>query len=242
MRQCAFLTDAIPRDTVICQDNNLNRFDASEVAMSAFSNRLLKTTACVLIGLTFVCCGPDGSPPTPLEPVAPINLSATKVAANQIDLQWEDASTNESGFRIEQKISGGEYAEIGDVGADSTSFSATELALDTMFFFRVRAYNDNGSSAYTNEASEDTVRPYILVIIDTSGSMNSTMSGQTKLHTAKDGLSDAISTENRAVFALQRFGQVCTGGCSCTASGGGCDGATWSWDWQTTTRRTCCYG
>jgi hypothetical protein len=90
-------------------------------------------------------------------PAAPSNLSATAVSQTQIDLSWTDNADNETGFKIERsKRVNTAFTEIATVGADITSFSDTGLKKNTTYFYRVRATNADGDSAYSNEASAKT--------------------------------------------------------------------------------------
>ena len=90
-------------------------------------------------------------------PAAPTSLGAVAFSISQIDLSWTDNSPNESGFKIERKTgSGGSYAEIATVGADVTTYSDTGLTEGTNYFYRVRATNAVGDSAYSNEANATT--------------------------------------------------------------------------------------
>jgi hypothetical protein len=94
--------------------------------------------------------------PPPNPPAAPSGLS-TAVATTQIDLSWVDNADNETGFKIEQSIrNNGSFSQIATVGADVTSFSDTTVRKGTTYFYRVRATNGDGDSAYSNEASATT--------------------------------------------------------------------------------------
>jgi subtilisin family serine protease len=93
-------------------------------------------------------------------PSAPSSLSATAASASQIDLSWTDNSLNESGFKIERKAgSGGTFSQIATVSPNVTSYSDTGLSASTAYYYRVRAYNWNGNSGYSNEASATTPAP-----------------------------------------------------------------------------------
>jgi RHS repeat-associated protein len=90
-------------------------------------------------------------------PAAPSGLSATLISSNQINLAWTDASSDETSFRIERKTgAGGTYSEIAVRSPGSTSYSNTNLAANTEYFYRVKAVNATGDSAYSNEASART--------------------------------------------------------------------------------------
>ncbi len=94
-----------------------------------------------------------------LYPVAnPTNLTAAAISSSRIDLTWTDNSTNESGFKIDRKKGAtGTWALIKTTGANITAFSSTGLSASSLYYYRVRAYNGQGNSAYSNEASATTL-------------------------------------------------------------------------------------
>ncbi|MCF7954780.1 MAG: DUF6288 domain-containing protein [Phycisphaerae bacterium] len=95
--------------------------------------------------------------PAPAPPAAPSGLSATAISKSQIDISWTDNATNETGFKIERSDrNNGNFVQIATVGADVTSFSDTGLKKNTTYYYRVRATNASGDSAYSNEASAKT--------------------------------------------------------------------------------------
>jgi len=96
------------------------------------------------------------APPAP--PAAPGSLQATAVSKSQINLSWADNSSDETGFRIERGLTSTSFAEIAVVGANVRAFSDTGLVANKTYFYRVRAYNANGNSAYSNTATAKTLR------------------------------------------------------------------------------------
>jgi transcriptional regulator CtsR len=86
-------------------------------------------------------------------PDAPSDLSAETLSYTQIELSWEDNSNNETGFKIERKKEGGSFSQIGTVGADVTTYKDYDLTANTTYFYRVRAYNSIGNSAYCAEVN-----------------------------------------------------------------------------------------
>ncbi len=96
--------------------------------------------------------------PTPVVPNAPSGLTATAVSASQINLRWNDNSSNESGFKVENSTDGTTFGEIGTVGADVTTYSDTGLARNRNYYYRVRAYNAAGNSGYSNTVRERTLK------------------------------------------------------------------------------------
>ncbi len=86
-------------------------------------------------------------------PAAPSGLAVTPASGTQMNLTWTDNATNEAGFKIERKTgSGGTYAQVGVTGANLTTFSDSALSGGIDYYYRVRATNAAGDSAYSAEA------------------------------------------------------------------------------------------
>jgi len=83
-------------------------------------------------------------------PAAPSGLGGTASSNSEINLSWTDNSSNESGFSIERSRDGTTFAQIAVVGAGVTSYADTGLASATDNWYRVRAFNAAGYSAYSN--------------------------------------------------------------------------------------------
>lgn len=91
------------------------------------------------------------------EIVAPNNLQALLISNEQIQLNWQDNSNNESGFKIERKIGAeGIFQEIFSTGSNKTTHIDTDIDLNTSYYYRVRAFNSNNFSGYSNEVSINT--------------------------------------------------------------------------------------
>jgi hypothetical protein len=91
-------------------------------------------------------------------PSAPTNLTATAVSKTQINLSWADNSSDETGFKIErcQGLGCTNFAQIATVGPNVKTYKNTGLRKSTAYTYRVRSYNGNGNSAYSNTASVQT--------------------------------------------------------------------------------------
>ena len=89
-------------------------------------------------------------------PIAPENLSTTVVSSSQINLSWDDASADETGFDIERSLDGVTFTRIASTGANTTNFSDTGLTASTTYHYQVLAFNSNGNSGYTNSSSATT--------------------------------------------------------------------------------------
>jgi hypothetical protein len=92
------------------------------------------------------------SPPS--APAAPTGLSATSASDSAIDLTWADQSSNERTFGIERKTgASGTYAPIATVIANTTTYGDSGLSEGTTYYYRVKATNIGGDSAFSNESS-----------------------------------------------------------------------------------------
>jgi hypothetical protein len=90
-------------------------------------------------------------------PSAPTNLQAFTVSADQINLTWQDNSTDEAEFRLEIRTASGTFQDVGtSIPANVTGAQVHGLAPSTTYFFRIRAHNASGFSSYSNEASATT--------------------------------------------------------------------------------------
>lgn len=83
--------------------------------------------------------------------IPPSNLSA-QLQGTDIILAWTDNSTGESGFKIERKESGGQFAEIASVNANQTGYTDSGVKAGKTYSYRVRAFNTVACSAYSNES------------------------------------------------------------------------------------------
>jgi eukaryotic-like serine/threonine-protein kinase len=73
-------------------------------------------------------------------PVAPSNLTVSAPDANDIELNWQVNSTNQTGFEINNGVTSV------DVGPGSTSYDWGGLSAGTYMCFKILAYNSAGDS------------------------------------------------------------------------------------------------
>ncbi len=86
-----------------------------------------------------------------LLPPAPTNAATSAVNTSTIAITWIDNSDNEDGFRLERRAdTTGAWAQFAIVDSNITAYSDTGLIDGTKYFYRVRAFNSGGNSAYTN--------------------------------------------------------------------------------------------
>ena len=89
-------------------------------------------------------------------PAAPTKLTATGSAPSSnpptVSLTWRDNSDNETGFTIQRATNSGFTNGLTTitVGANVTTYTDTAVLANTMYYYRVQAFNDIDSSAYSN--------------------------------------------------------------------------------------------
>lgn len=94
----------------------------------------------------------------PTVPNAPTSLVASSISSSQINLTWVDNASNETSYKVERaSAAAGPWTEIaGALASNTVSYSATGLSASTTYYFRVRAANATGNSAYSNTANATT--------------------------------------------------------------------------------------
>lgn len=92
-------------------------------------------------------------------PVAPSNLQSAAVSTSEVLLTWIDNSANEQGFDIYESSDGVNFQQITNVGANIQSYTVENLHAQTVYYFRLCAYNVSGDSYVSNTTSVTTPAP-----------------------------------------------------------------------------------
>lgn len=125
----------------------------------------------------------------------PSGLLAGAVSSSQIDVGWLDNSVNETGFELERKTgAGGVWMLQATVEAGVTNYSDTALPKGTEYYYRVRAFNANGTSSYSGEASATTLEPP-----DAPSGLT-----RTEVSPTRNDLAWLDNSDNETGFALER--------------------------------------
>ncbi len=91
--------------------------------------------------------------PSATPPGTPANLSLTQLQRTSVSLTWVDLSSNETGFEVERRAEGGNYALIATTPANTTTYVDSGLQANVTYTYRVRAVNGSGASGYTGFAA-----------------------------------------------------------------------------------------
>jgi hypothetical protein len=90
-------------------------------------------------------------------PAAPTNLTAVAASTSSINLTWTNNATDASAMAVEISTDNVTFVQQTFVPGDATSYTSTGLNPVTQYFYRVRAHNYLGESAYSNVATATTV-------------------------------------------------------------------------------------
>jgi len=82
-------------------------------------------------------------------PPAPSNLAGQAVSSSEINLTWQDNSSNETGFYVYRKTTD-DYSIIATMEANATSYNNTGLNPEIAYSYKVAAYNNVGESESSN--------------------------------------------------------------------------------------------
>ncbi len=84
-------------------------------------------------------------------PAAPTGLTATPGPSGTVNLTWTDNSNNETAFAVWRTGGGSAFARVAALAANSTSYTDWGLTPNTTYTYEVRAINNVGASAWSNQ-------------------------------------------------------------------------------------------
>ncbi|MBN1107692.1 MAG: fibronectin type III domain-containing protein [Bacteroidales bacterium] len=121
------------------------------------------TVIAVLLLISIWGCKKEDPEAQETAPQAPSGLQATPVSSSEIDLTWTDKSDNENGFEIERSADNSVWSQIAITSTNKTNYRSSSLTPSTPYFFRIRAFNGFGNSAYSVSATATTLDPPLTI-------------------------------------------------------------------------------
>ncbi len=104
-----------------------------------------------------------GDTPPPSPPADPTSVTASATSLSSIRVTWTDAAINEDYYEIRRGLNGTDWDAAEQLPAGTTSYDATGLLSNTLYYFEVRAGSaTDGVSGWVG-ASETTDTPEVLV-------------------------------------------------------------------------------
>ncbi|WP_269524471.1 fibronectin type III domain-containing protein [Coraliomargarita parva] len=79
-------------------------------------------------------------------PVAAGDATALTLSSSSIQLDWTDNAGNETGYRIERRISGGSYSSLTTLAADIETYTDESCEAGTTYEYQIIAFNDDGDA------------------------------------------------------------------------------------------------
>jgi hypothetical protein len=85
---------------------------------------------------------------TPVPPATPSNLMATYLSPTEIDLQWTNNATDDTGYTILREVGSATFTQLPSLPANTTSYKDTTVQPGTSYDYHVEAYNTAGYSDF----------------------------------------------------------------------------------------------
>jgi photosystem II stability/assembly factor-like uncharacterized protein len=145
-------------------------------------------------------------PPTP-----PSVLTVAGFSHSRVALRWTDNSSNEDYFIVERSTDDVKYDSVGTVLKNSfvTSgeiFTNTALAAQTTYYYKVRAVNSAGKSAYSNKVSATTLQNCLSSsAIPTNRSWTGTTLNESGIGIKTDALVSITSSGTTGLYNIDKL-------------------------------------
>ena len=101
----------------------------------------------------------------PALPAAPSGLTGIALGQSHVSLSWTNNATNATGYQVYRSpITNTNYLLAATLPVTTTSYVDSNLTTNTVYFYKVLAFNEGGNSAYSNEVSDTTSNTAVTVV------------------------------------------------------------------------------
>jgi hypothetical protein len=85
----------------------------------------------------------------PTAPAAPDSVTATLGTSGDINLSWKDRATSEDGYLVQRSLDGYHFNIVAELGVGANSYHDTATVNNTIYYYRVGAFNTLGTGYST---------------------------------------------------------------------------------------------
>lgn len=190
--------------------------DKEVVAGMSYCYRVLAYKGMVQTAATGIACAspttgtsqPDPGTPTSTAPDGvPSGVAVTALSSGQIQILWQDNSSNEEGFKISRYTANDGWADLTETAAGVNQYTDSGLQPKTSYCYRIAAFNSVGTTAYT------TLKCVTTPAAATDGTGDTGTTGGSGSASDDDcRINCASSKPNRAFPSAEGFGAETRGG------------------------------
>lgn len=108
-------------------------------------------------------------------PAAPSDLVATANSSSEIGLTWTDNSANESAFELDWSLDGSTFQPLATKASNAVAHTHSQLNGNTWYYYRLRAINSAGASAYVYASAITPAAPIPNVVLSAQGINSNTI-------------------------------------------------------------------
>lgn len=139
----------------VLADLAANATTYSDTGLASNTTYLYRVRAVNAAGLSSPSSEAQATTPTQPVPEAPTQLQNVSQDFSKVSLAWIDNAGDEDGYRIQRKKGSNQFEQIADLPAGTTSFEDTDVTDYQTYVYYVYAYNEIGSSAFSNILTVD---------------------------------------------------------------------------------------
>lgn len=116
---------------------------------------------------------------TPTPPRTPSGATVTFLSSNEVDLQWNDNSNNEVGFKVLRRVNNVNFTQIASLPPNTTQYNDTTVQPGVYYEYHIQAYNVAGYSDFTgcNITTPTQYQSYMAMYFTPQQMADSTISG-----------------------------------------------------------------
>jgi hypothetical protein len=149
----------------------------------------------------------------------PTNLVATATDKSTVSLTWQDNATAESGFSIEQSTDGTHFIQIGTTTANVDNYVVNYTSSDPSgtYYYRIRAFNSFGDSAYSGTAHASVGQIFTTIVAAPASAAPPATGTQQFSAVAYDQFGDPMETQPTFTWSVSGTGYTISSGGLLTA-------------------------